>query len=144
MSSTKWPQTARCFLGFFFFLILYSLSYKSFLPSTLFCPSLKGDGPLYKVTKFVSPGLSPLIIFEHFKVPPIPDTAGEKRGSYFGSVSLVRIRHLSLTGTICLYLLGTQVHFPKWQLIFALRKCLLALGTKESPESPRRLCSLTA
>ena len=35
-----------------------SLSYKSFLPSTLFCHSPNVDCPLHEVLKFVSPNLS--------------------------------------------------------------------------------------
>ena len=37
----------------FYFLILYSLSYKSFLPYTPFCRSLNGDSPLHEILTFV-------------------------------------------------------------------------------------------
>ena len=43
------PQPIRCFL----LLVLYSLSYKTFLPSISFCSSLKRDHPLHEVLKFI-------------------------------------------------------------------------------------------
>lgn len=50
-----WPQSIRYFQ--FFFLVLYSSSYKNLLPSALFCNSAKGDCPLHEMLKFPLPKL---------------------------------------------------------------------------------------